>query len=164
MPAPSSITTGAKYGHLSALERLPRNAPDGGAIWRFECVCGRKPVIRARHVARGDTTSCGCKRRTALGKSREGKGSTYYSYRAMLTRCYNKTHERYPDYGGRGIGVYFDWIGEGGFINFLRDMGERPPGKTLDRKDGSKDYDPDNCRWATAKVQAENRRPAKRKT
>lgn len=76
----------------------------------------------------------------------------------MLRRCFDKGHERYESYGGRGITVYFDWIGPGGFVQFLKDMGERPMGKTLDRKDVNGNYGPDNCRWVTAKQQNKNKR------
>jgi hypothetical protein len=93
--------------------------------------------------------------RTALGMSRS---PTYVSYRAMLRRCYDVKHERYIDYGARGVCVYFDWIGEGGFIRFLGHVGKRPKGKTLDRIDPRKGYEPGNVRWATVKMQARNRR------
>lgn len=82
---------------------------------------------------------------------------TYRSWAAMLQRCYNPGNKRYANYGGRGISVCPAW--RAGFEAFLRDMGERPAGKTLDRKKVDDDYTAANCRWATPREQALNRRP-----
>lgn len=73
----------------------------------------------------------------------------------MRTRCNNTGHHRYPEWGGRGIKVCRRW---NSFANFLTDMGERPPGTSLDRKDDKKGYNPNNCRWATPTEQSRNRR------
>jgi hypothetical protein len=73
----------------------------------------------------------------------------------MKMRCFNKGHIAYKDYGGRGITVCERWLK---FENFLADMGERPDGLTLDRKDCNKNYAADNCRWATPAEQIHNRR------
>jgi hypothetical protein len=69
----------------------------------------------------------------------------------------------YENYGGRGISVCARWdLAQGGsFEAFLADMGERPEGKTLDRIDVDGDYEPGNCRWATAYEQTHNRRHKK---
>lgn len=86
----------------------------------------------------------------------------YRAWINMRARCENKKHPRYPDYGGRGIVVAERWLGKDGFKNFLNDVGRRPRGCSLDRIDNESNYSPDNCRWATAKQQANNRRARKK--
>jgi hypothetical protein len=73
----------------------------------------------------------------------------------MVARCTNPKHRAYKSYGGRGITVCARWRS---FTNFLADMGEKPEGLSLDRIDYNGNYEPDNCRWATDKQQARNKR------
>jgi hypothetical protein len=82
----------------------------------------------------------------------------YKSWNAMIQRCTNPNSTGYADYGGRGIGICDRWQGEMGYLNFVADMGPRPKGQTLDRIEGNGHYEPANTRWATAKVQQNNRR------
>lgn len=88
------------------------------------------------------------------------KSPTYLSWLAMRSRCHNPNSEKFARYGAVGVTVCEAWRDD--FAAFLADMGERPPGHTIDRLENSKGYEPGNCRWATAKQQAGNRQPVAR--
>jgi hypothetical protein len=87
------------------------------------------------------------------------KTSEYAAYNAMKARCNNVNHPAYSRYGGRGIKVCDEWNISNGFENFLNDMGMKPnPKSTLERKNNSGDYTPENCSWSDWKIQNRNRR------
>lgn len=95
------------------------------------------------------------------------KHPLYLIYNDLKRRCINPKHARYSDYGGRGISVHPEWVDD--FWAFVRDVGERPEGKTkggraywqLDRIDNDGNYEPGNVRWASPEQQANNTRPTK---
>jgi len=111
----------------------------------------------------GGIGSCGCAkieglitRSTKHGHATNGISPTYYSWAGMKSRCYDPNHSHFKYYGQMGVKVCDRWLNS--FASFLEDMGEKPPGRSLDRIDTYGDYSPANCRWATPKEQAANKR------
>ena len=81
----------------------------------------------------------------------------YHVWQSMRDRCRNPNNRQWNDYGGRGIAICERW---NDFHAFAADMGERPPGFSLDRTDNDLGYSPENCRWASRKDQQRNQRRA----
>ena len=134
----------------------------GQRLWECLCVCGSttfQDVFRLRY---GKVKSCGCKTKEILSEARTIHGETdtptWCSWKSMLDRCYHRDHKSFAAYGGRGIAVCDEWTE---YVNFRRDMGERPSGMSLGRIDNSGHYERGNCRWETPKQQARNRRDSR---
>jgi hypothetical protein len=147
---------GERYGKLIILSEEPKR--NAARYVLCQCDCGIQTTVQVKNLRSGMTKSCGCLHQgtpTHGHTVNHQPSRTYRSWEAMKARCDNKSSISWPGYGGRGITVCDRW--KHSFENFLADMGERPPGHTLDRINSKGNYDPSNCRWATPSQQRLNR-------
>lgn len=129
------------------------------ASWMCRCDCGRERVIHGSALILGKRKSCGCKNSEPYLSDRLKPlyPVEYAAWVHLRQRCSNSKNPKYKDYGGRGISVCDRWTEC--FQNFIDDMGVKPsPKHSLDRIDNDGNYEPGNCRWATAKEQRNNQR------
>lgn len=163
MQLPKKNLTNKRFGRLKVLQFV-RLSESGHNFWLALCNCGVVKEYQQSHLIWETSKSCGClrlelskKRPTIHGQSRKHKGKAYGSWEAMKQRCLNTNAANYKNYGAVGIKVCKSW--KVSFKKFLKDLGNRPSGKhTLDRINPYGNYEPGNCRWATAKVQSNNTR------
>ena len=157
--------SGQKVNRLTVLNRVGTDS-QRCAIWLCRCDCGKVVTVSSRHLKIGGVGSCGCIRNEAKsthGERLSGNKRTkeYKTWTAIKQRCYNPKTIGYKNYGGRGIMVCDRWLNS--YENFLADMGRAPsPKHTIERNNNDGNYERSNCRWATSKEQAQNRRTTKR--
>lgn len=155
--------TGKIFGWLTVLRRegsLPaRGSQRAKPTWRCVCTCGKEIVVRGDHLRRGSKKSCALDGHFFRQPLNEVSEAERRIWNGMLQRCYNpKNVPVYKHYGGAGVRVCREW--KNNFQQFLSDMGPRPsPKHSIDRYPNPHgNYEPTNCRWATAREQALNKR------
>ena len=168
--------TGEKFGMLTAIEFSHTKVSDSGknrrTYWVFQCECGNIKVLRVDQVKSGNTKSCGCLKqitdRENIKKAQKSnlkynkdnplsKTNEYSRWRGMIKRCYNKNDSHYHNYGGRGIKVCDEWLYDfNAFYLWCQESGYSKE-LQLDRIDNNGNYEPNNCRWVTAKNNSNNR-------
>lgn len=154
--------TGRKFGRLTVLGFS--HSEKYIKYWTCRCECGTIKSIRQQSLLSGNTTSCGCyqkERSKSIGERslKHGDFGTklYGIWNGMKTRCYNKNHKYYADYGGRGIKVCDEWKDYIGFKQWAIPAGYHE-GLSIERIDVDGDYCPENCKWIPLSEQNRNKR------
>lgn len=165
MPKLEDIT-GNRYGRLTVIEFAGFHEQPSGrrrSQWRCRCDCGNEVIVQTFNLKSGNSKSCGCYNAESIKDRSTTHGCRhtrlYAIWTNMKTRCYNKGETSdYMNYGGRGIKMceewrdsfepFRDWALKNGYDDSL----------SIDRVDVDGAYEPSNCRWVDAKLQANNRR------
>jgi hypothetical protein len=151
--------TGRRFGQWTVLAftRFERKFGRNRAYWLCRCDCGTEKEVLGNNMTNGSSLSCGCVRLEMVSTHGLSGQPEFWIWGNMINRCHCETNKDYFRYGAKGIRVCDRW--QESFEAFFEDMGPRPSSRhSVDRIDGTKGYEPGNCRWATSKEQANNRR------
>ena len=152
--------SGQRFARLVAMKVAKREGTR--TYWLCKCDCGKESVVYITKLRSGHTRSCGCYKMQRISETKKTHGMSghtkvYDAWVQMRARCTNPSGGRFDKYQARGIVVCARWGAS--FEVFLKDMGLPPsPKHSLDRIDNDGNYEPGNCRWATPKEQARNKR------
>ena len=165
------LNTGDRYGILTIVNATERHRQPNGqtkSMYECKCDCGNIVNVQMYHLKSGHSKSCGCTKKEVSSLAGQKyfthghwKGNTptpeWVAWASIRRRCYNKNHKDYKYLGAKDVIVCDRWLES--FENFYKDMGDRPSNKhSIDRINPFGNYEPSNCRWATIKEQANNKR------
>lgn len=149
--------TGRVFDRLTVLEPVRIRRESGRSVlkWKCKCSCGNERLVVTDDLLNGRHKSCGCLRKEMATTHGMSRSKEYRAYIDMISRCYKEPSVSFPYYGAKGIKVCDRWLES--FENFYEDMGDCPDGLSLERKDFTSNYCPENCEWADWFRQMANR-------